>query len=467
VRAVERPFKDGITRDVIALAWPIAAAMLAETLLGLVDTKLVGALGPTAIGGVSVGVTLMFFNYATIFGAMRAVKVRTAFAVGEGRPADGVRYATTGVVFGLAWGLVVWALGRDVSPALRFVRTDEALIPYARDFFAALTWGAPATCILASLINHRQALGDARTSTAVGIAGNVLNGFLSYALIHGRFGLPRLGVRGSGYGTAISEWVEVVVMLAILAREARGARPSIPYRAAARELVAIGLPTGLHFLGENLAFTTFGAILGNVGGADIAAHQIALVSIRTSFLPGIAMGEASCVLVGRALGRRRVDEALRAHRAALVMAIAFMAACGVVFALFGESIARAFTGDAGVIAIARKLLLVAAVFQVLDACNVVYRGSLRGAADVRVTAAIGIATVWICVPTAAFFLGKVAGWGALGAWIGFLGETTFGAAFFGWRWAHGAWRKRHGLAEPDKGEAPVALEWEAAPPSVP
>jgi MATE family multidrug resistance protein len=403
----------------------------------------VGGLGASAIGGVGVATTLMYLNYSTVFGVMRAVKVRTAYATGEGRPADGVRYATSGALLGAVAGVIVWAIARDVSGLLALLRVDPRIAPYARDYLSAVTYGAPATCALAALINHRQAMGDARSQMIVGVGGNVVNVFLSYGLIYGHFGLPRIGVAGSGYGTAVSEWLELVAMTTLLVREARGVRPTIAYGRATREVLGIGIATGLHFGGEMLAFTAFTAVLGSIGGADMAAHQIALITIRTSFLPGIAVGEASCVLVGRALGARRLDLADRANRAALATAVTFMAACGVVFGLFGENLARAFTTDPDVIRIATRLLIVAAFFQILDAFNVVLRGSLRGAADVRVTAILGIAIIWTCVPTAAFFLGKVAGWGALGGWCGFLAETIFATIIFGWRWSRGAWRSQY------------------------
>jgi MATE family multidrug resistance protein len=254
---------------------------------------------------------------------------------------------------------------------------------------------------------------------------------------------------GTGYGTAISEWLELTAMLGLLVRESLGARPTIGFLRATREVLAIGIATGLHFGGEMLAFTAFTAVLGSIGGADMAAHQIALMTIRTSFLPGIAVGEASCILVGRALGARRLDLADRANRAALATAVTFMAACGVVFGLFGGVIANGFTHDPDVVRIATRLLIVAAFFQTLDAFNVVLRGSLRGAADVRVTAVLGIAIIWTCVPTAAFFLGKLAGWGALGGWCGFLAETIFASIIFGWRWSRGAWRERYATARTD------------------
>jgi MATE family multidrug resistance protein len=444
-------------RELVALAWPIAAAMLGDTLLGLVDTKLVGGLGPAAIGGVGVATMLMFLNYSMIFGLMRAVKVRTSFAVGEKRPQDGVRYATAAAALGAIIGVVVFVLGRDTTPILRLLRLDASMIPFARDFFATVTWGAPAVGALQSLVNHRQAIGDVRRPMIVGLGANVFNAFLAYGLIYGHWGLPALGVRGSGYATASTQWVELAALAALVLSE-KTERSSLPFRQAVREIVGIGVPGGLQAAGEILAFNAFTAILGSIGAAQMAAHQISLVTIRTSFLPGIAIGEASCILVGRALGRRCLSEADRANRAALTLAVGFMATCGIIFGTFGGAIAHAFTDDGEVASIARNLLIVAALFQVLDAFNVVLRGSLRGAEDVRVPAFLGLAIVWTCVPTAALILGKIAGWGAFGGWCGFLGETTLSTILFGRRWSRGAWRKKY-EGEP----APVAgLEAEVA-----
>lgn len=433
-------------RELFALAWPIAAAMSGETLLGLVDTKLVGGLGPAALGGVGVAMMVVFLGYMVVFGLMRGVKVCVAHAVGRGDAHVGVRYAQAGVVLGLIAGLVFAAGMRHVTPLLRFAGIDAALVPHAQAFLAAFTFGAPGSCVLSALTQYRQGVGDSRTPMVVGLAGNAINAVLGWSLIYGHLGLPALGVSGSGYATATTEWMEAIVMLALLAREARRsgdharARGELPLRRAVREVAALGVPTGVQFGSETLAFATFTALLGSMGADQIAAHQIALAVIRTSFLPGAAVAEAASVLVGNALGRRSLRDADRATRAALGLAVSFMAACGVVFALGGGLIAGAFTADPAVARVARTLLWIAAAFQVLDAVNIVLRGALRGAKDVRVPMLLGVGIVWTCVPTAALLLGRMAGWGAIGGWCGFLVETTLGATLFALRWRRGAWR---------------------------
>ena len=434
-----------------ALAWPIAAAMGGETVMGLVDTKLVGGLGPAALGGVGVALTLAFLGYMTIFGLMRGVKVCVAHAVGEGRPHLGLRYAEAGAVIAFAAGIVFMAVTRDASPLLRLIGIDEALVVPARDFLAAYTLGAPASSVLSAMVQHRQAIGDSRTPMVVGLLGNATNALLGWCLIYGHLGFPALGVRGGALATASTEWLEALCMVVLLAREGAGtrahasARKDLSLVRAAGEVASLGVPTGIQFGSETLAFVTFTALLGTLGAEQIAAHQIALSIIRTSFLPGAAVGEAASVLVGQALGRRSLEGADRAALAGVILASAFMTACGVLFAVFGGWVASAFTGDPSTAHVARRLLWIAGAFQIVDAVAIVLRGALRGAKDVGVPAVIGVCVVWCCVPTAALVLGRMAGWGAAGGWCGFLAETTLGAVLFSYRWRRGAWRR--GYAE--------------------
>lgn len=443
-----------LERELVSLAWPIAMAMLGETAMGLVDTKLVGGLGADALGGVGIAATIMYLFYSLVFGLMRGVKVRTAHAVGEGRSDDAFAYAKAGGVIGFAVGLAVAVICRDVSPALRFVGIDPSVIPFARDFCAAVTLGAPATCALAAFIQHRQGVGDARTTMVVGIGGNVFNAALAWALIYGHAGLPALGVRGGGYATSLTELFELVVMVGLLYRCERrrkrsgGVTNALSLPRAAREVASLGVPTGIQFGAEMLAFTTFTAVLGGIGKSEIASHQIALAVIRVSFLPGVAIAEAASVMVGRALGRKALGEADVATKAALKLAVGFMALCGIAFATCGGPLARSFTSDPEVLVIVRRLLLVAALFQVLDAVNIVLRGALRGAKDVRVVAFIGVGVVWTCVPTAAFVFGKHLGLGAIGGWLGFVLETTIAATLFWRRWSKGSWRTAYATRRP-------------------
>lgn len=447
-------------REVVALAWPIAVALLGDTAMGLVDTALVSGLGPNALGGVGVATVLTWLNYAIVFGVMRGVKVCASHALGEGRPDHGLAYARAGATLALLAGAAVFVLGRDISWALRALHVDPAMVPYARSFMAARTTLAPLTCLMSALVQWRQGVGDSRTPMRVTLAGNVINAALAWALIHGHLGLPRLGVAGAGYATAFAEGVSALRLAALWvgAWRRRAPDPTTPDLAAAlRKVGAVGLPTGLQFGLETLAFTVFTAVLGSLGATEVAAHQVALAVIRTSFLPGVAVSEAASVLVGRALGRDDAAEADRMTRAALNVAIGFMAACGLVFLFGGGLIARRFADDPALVETIRRLLVVAAVFQVLDGANIVLRGALRGAKDVRFAATVGIVVMWTCIPGAAWLFGRELGLGVVGGWLGFVGETTLGAALLWWRWTRGGWRRA-----PAPSDTPLRLQPQGA-----
>ncbi len=383
MRDAEGESRSSTMRELTSLAWPIALGMLGETALGLVDTKLVGGLGPEALGGVGMATMLLFLGYSMTFGLMRGVKVRAAYAHGEGQKENAFRYAQVGVLFGLGVGVAIWLVARDLGPVLDLLGVDPSLVPATRDYLSARSTGAVGTCAVAALIQYRQGIGDSRTPMIVGLGGNLVNAFLAYGLIYGKFGLPALGVKGAGYGTAITETLELLCLLALVAHEQRTAKaPSISLREAAGEVASLGVPTALHFGFEVLAFTTFTAILGSFGAAQMAAHQITMNTIRVSFLPGVAVAEATSVLVARALARRRLDEADRVTRAALKLGVAFMGICGLLFALFGASWARRLhrLRSRMVIAVARQLFFAAVVFQALDAVNIILRGQeLRAA----------------------------------------------------------------------------------------
>jgi hypothetical protein len=107
--------------------------------------------------------------------------------------------------------------------------------------------------------------------------------------------------------------------------------------------------------------------------------------------------------------------------------------CTLVLAFGSRVIVSLFTPDHAVLATAVALLHVAAVFQVLDAANVVARGALRGAGDVRYSAVVGVATSWLCTPPLAWALGYRMRLGALGGWLGLCLEIIVGAAILWWR----------------------------------
>ena len=191
-----------------------------------------------------------------------------------------------------------------------------------------------------------------------------------------------------------------------------------------REIFRLGLPIGMTLVMEVGLFAAAGFLIGLIGTAELAAHQIALQCAAVTFMVPLGLAQAATVR-GRARGRRRrcVGRAARRdHRA------------GRRRHLHGRDgdrdVDRAWQRSSGcssmppiratrhVLELAVTFLAIAALFQIFDGGQVIGTGALRGIKDTRWPMAIAAVAYWVIGIGLAVGLGFGAGLGALGVWIG-------------------------------------------------
>jgi MATE family multidrug resistance protein len=176
-----------------------------------------------------------------------------------------------------------------------------------------------------------------------------------------------------------------------------------------------------------------------MGDVELAAHQIALQVLHFCFLPGVAIGDATCVLIGQAVGAGELRVLARVQRSALVVGTGYMAVCSVIFVMAGPFITGHFTGDSTVTARAADVLDVAALLVLVFPAYQIGQASLRGAGDVRAASVITVCAAWLCTPALCVLFGITFGLGVVGGWIGLGIEIGVGAVAFWLRWRSGAW----------------------------
>jgi MATE family multidrug resistance protein len=182
-------------------------------------------------------------------------------------------------------------------------------------------------------------------------------------------------------------------------------------------------------------------LVAQMSATDAAAHQMVLHLVNVSFLPAHALGEAAAVLVGQAVGAGREVLVPKVARRALALGAGYATACCVTYAIIGGLVAHAMAaGDEGLADRATTLVHVSLAFLIADAANVIARGVLRGASDVRYAAVLGILTAWLTTPPLTWLLGVECGLGVVGGWIGLALEIVVGAALYWLRIYRGGWR---------------------------
>jgi MATE family multidrug resistance protein len=421
--------------ETLKLAAPMALTQLGHQAMMTTDLAFIGRLGSEAVAAAALGGTVYFLSFTFGMGVLAAVAPLAAQAFGARNPHLVRRALRTGLWAALLIALPVMAFplrGEQILLAL-----GQAPVPahLAQQYLFGLAWGmAPALCFLA-IRGFMGALNRPQPLLWITLAAIPANALMVYLLMYGPFGLPRLELFGAGLATTLVNCAMFLAALWVATRH----RPFRKYHVLAhlwrinwallRQLFAIGAPISLAFLMEYGLFAAAGLLMGVIGTAALAAHQIALQVTAILFMAPFGIGMAATVRVGHAVGRNDSAAVKRAGLAAMVLGVVLAALLTLAVVLARFAIARFFLGEAAdnaaaTIELAAKLLLVGATFFVLDGVQSIAVGSLRGMNDTRIPLLFAAISYWLIGFTSAYGLAFWTPLGAVGVWIGLSCGTT-------------------------------------------
>ncbi|HWE26680.1 MAG TPA: MATE family efflux transporter, partial [Polyangia bacterium] len=379
-------WEDRKLRELVTLAWPITVSTLSYSIMTLVDTLLVGHLGPAPLAGVGMGGTAAFAVLCFSFGMIRGVKTLVSQAVGAGRQDLVQAYRSAALQAAVVLGAATVAAGQLLAPLMLHLSATHEAGEATRTYFWIRNLAAPMALVGVALRETRYGEGDARSPMAATIVGNLVNIGLATLFVF----VLHWGVAGAASATVIAQTIESGVLWWL--GRVNGWRAAGATRQHLGELWRIGLPTALQFMLEVGSFVLLAALISSLSETQMAAHQIALQVCQFSFLPAFAVSEAASVLAGQAVGARRQELVLPVAHLCLRVAGTYTLVCSLVFVFCGRLIAAGFTSDPTLATTAVHLLYVAAVFQTFDGANIAARCILRGVGDVRFAAVVGVVT---------------------------------------------------------------------------
>ncbi len=392
------------------LAWPAIAANLLASLVGVVDLKIVGALGAQAVAAVTTGTRIFFILQALLIAvsAGTTALVARAWGAGDHDEAAAVAKASLWLSVGISLAMTTIAMAFPQTLAGIF-RVDAEAIALAATF---IRWQAPfqvAVGIYFALGAALRAAGDTRTPLWIGAIGNVVNVILAYSLVYGKFGLPALGVAGAalagGVAFAVGAGILVLLWLRGQLLIGRGGRFADVFRdGRLRRIVDIGYPAGVEQVVWQGGFVAFLWIVSLYGTAAYAAYGIGVSLLSFSFLIGFGFSIAASTLVGQRLGARDPDGATHGGWRAMRLSLAAMVGFGLAIVLAARPLARFMIDDPEVVELTVFFIYVLGSVQPLMAIEAALGGALRGAGDTRFplfTVFCGL--IGARLPLAAFF----------------------------------------------------------------
>ena len=409
--------------EVWNLAYPVALATVAETVMQAIDTAMVGRLGTAALGGVGFAGLWIWMLFVPFTGTAQGIQAFVSRHDGADEQAQCGRW-----IWQATWLLVPAMTLWMVAVAFLFPRLVAWIGPSPEMQAAAVAfgmqrlWAGPGVVFNFVLFAFFRGIGDTRTPMYVTLVAVCLHLFFAYALIFGHFGFQAWGAAGAGIAQSITSWAYVVLLLAAVLRPGVRARyhtePVRPRLDEQLRFLRTSAPMGGQWFLDMTTFAIFGAIVARMGDASAAASQAMLQLLAFSFMQAVAISVACSTLVGRSIGAQDLDAAERSLRSSLALGMLLAAFVALVFVSIPETLLGLFNREPEFLALARPLLGLGAFFQVVDALGIIASGALRGAGDTRWPFLVQSSLAWT-LRLAAVWTGAI--WlqgGVFGAWCG-------------------------------------------------
>lgn len=417
--------------SLIRIAAPSVIEMVLSSLIGSVDTMMVGNLGYEAIAAVGlIGQPRMLFM--SIFFALN-IGLTAVVARRKGEEKHEIANRTLKsmliVIFALSMVLTAAAI-IFASPLMEFAgaipgETLEDATLYFKIIIAALPINALTMAITASL----RGIGNTKVTMYVNTVSNIVNVIFNYLLIEGHCGFPRLEVAGAAIASVIGMAVGgALAFVAVTRKEGylklNDGSSWKPDADMIKPVLSVGGNSVLEQIALRVGFFTFAKIVAGLGTDNFATHQICMQFLNITFTLGDGIGVAATSLVGQNMGRGRPDVSMLYGKAAQRIALTASAILVSVLIIFRTPLVTLFNDDPAIVALGSKVMIIVALFQPFQTTAVVISGCLRGAGDTRFVALIMLLCITIIRPCVCLFNVYVLKWGLIGAWCASLVDMT-------------------------------------------
>lgn len=453
LRSSPLPYREHI-KATIRLSGPVIIGQLGHVMMGVIDNMMIGDLGYEYLSAASLANGMFFIITVIGLGVSMIISPLVAEADSSGDARQAGLFLQQGLVVAVLLAVIMTLLNHFSIFLFPYMDQPSRDVELASSYQDILGLGILPFLVFFVGKNFVDGLSLTRPAMYVTLLGLAFNVFANWLLIYGHWGLPRLELDGAGYGTLGARTFMALLMLAYIYKGTRfqtyrpawsGLKPEI-----IKKILKLGIPSGFQWFFEVGAFVGAAFMVGWIGSAERAAHQIvlSLASISFMFVTGISAG--ATIRVGNALGKKDREGVRRAGLAGLFLATAFMSLSAFVFvvgrnglpALFLDLEAVVKPGMAPqpdtifVLGLASQLMWIAALFQVFDGIQAVGAGILRGIQDVKIPTWITFIAYWVIALPLGYLLAFPLGLGLNGIWYSLVISLMASAAMLSWRFLH-------------------------------
>ena len=381
--------KDGIfLKKAVRIALPVAMQGMLNTVVNLVDTMMIGALGATAIA--AVGLAQYWGN-----GDIKNIKKVVGLALS--------------LAFAASIAFIVPAVACPEA-VMRIFTASEDAIQVGAGYLTIVALSYPATAVSNTFVAMLRATGRVKAPVVISSCTIFINIFFNYTFIYGNFGAPAMGAAGAALATLIARLVEALsIILVVYLGKAPVAAKFKEMFGYSREFLAQFFSTTTPVIANEfiwgLGTTLYSLAYGRMGNDAVAAITIAttIQDIVTVLFQGLSA--ATAVIMGNEMGAGKLKRAERYAKNFLILQF-IVTILGAVFCVaIRWQIIGVYNITPEIAESVSRCIIVFALFMPFKMFNyVMVVGILRSGGDTKMCLLLDCSGVWLIgVPMA--FLG--------------------------------------------------------------
>ena len=431
----------------LKLAYPVMVGQLGQILVSVADSIMVGKfLGTIPLAAISLAVSILIIPMVFAIGVAFGLTPLIAGADGKDDPGEAVKYFKNGIVLNSVLGLLVYGVLAIFAQFAHLLGQDERVVSEAMPYLHIVGLSIIPMMAFFAFKQFAEGLSDTKAGMRVSLVANLLNIVLNYPLITGWGPFPELGLAGAAVATLSTRFLMVLGMAIYIRKHKKFAlywshwrSTEITWRSI-RDILAIGVPSGLQLVFEAGAFAMSGVIVGMIGPVQQAAHQIALNIASVSYMMVSGLGAAATIRVGNQLGKRDIPMLRLAGQSLFHLTLAMMVLTMMLLIGLRNFLPEFYSSDPEVLQYTAVLMIAAGIFQLPDGLQATTLGALRGVQDVNIPTIIAFIAYWVIAVPMCYYLGITKKMGPLGVWIGLTIGLVVASITLYLRFQHKVWR---------------------------
>ncbi|MCI9009014.1 MAG: MATE family efflux transporter [Lachnospiraceae bacterium] len=387
---------------VFGLAFPIALQNLINTAVTTADVVMLGKVGETALSSGSLAGQVQFVMSLMIFGMTSGASVLTAQYWGKKEIQTIEKVFSMTLCLALSAGVLFFIASEFFPEQIMHIFSSETdVIEGGASYLRIVAFSYPMSAFCTGYLYLMRSIERAKIGTAVFACSLVANVLMNAVFIFGLLGMPALGVRGAALATLLSRCLEFALVVFYMWKINRQVRIRRTYffrwdGLLLRDFLVLSIPVVLNETLWGAGMSANAAILGQLGSPAAAANSVVRVIRELVMVMSVGLSAATSVLVGKAIGEKRLTMAETYARRMVILSIGVTCCASLAMFSLRHVIAGALTLGPEAKDYLLFMLVVLAVYSLCQSvsCPVIV-GVLRAGGDTRFGLILEGCALWV------------------------------------------------------------------------